>query len=158
MRLIIGIGNPGEDYVYTRHNVGFLVAGLLRKTSLPVGFVVKTSDEFMNNSGVFVKKMVKQYSLPIQNLYIIHDDLDIPLGSYKIQLGKGPKDHNGIKSIDDELGTNQYWHVRVGVDNRPYDSRPMGEEYVLQTFSDEEKKVLDGVFKRLVKEMVLLGK
>lgn len=153
MRLIIGLGNPGGEYKNTRHNAGFLVLDELQKSKLPKGFVLKKSDEFMNESGRFVKKSVDKYKLDLSNLYIVHDDLDIPIGSYKIQFGRGPKDHNGIKSIDDSLGTDQYWHVRIGIDNRSSDNRTLGEEYVLQNFTEDEKKILDGVIKEVCKKL-----
>lgn len=107
----------------------------------------------MNESGGFVKKLTDTYHLSPNDIYIIHDDLDIKLGEYKIQFGKGPKDHNGILDIEDELGTKDFWRVRVGVDNRPLDGKPMGEEYVLQNFSDEERKILDLTIKKIVNEL-----
>ncbi len=156
MKLIVGLGNPGKDYESTRHNAGFVVVDELQKLKPPKGVFVRKSDKFMNESGEFVAKLTKLHPLNSNELYVIHDDLDIRLGEYKIQFGRGPKDHNGIKSIDRELGTNKYWHVRVGVDNRPLDNRPMGEEYVLQNFTDEEKKVLDKVIKEVCKKLVTL--
>jgi PTH1 family peptidyl-tRNA hydrolase len=146
MRIIVGLGNPGEGYVNTRHNVGFLVVDALKNSNQ---IKIFKSDKFMNESGSFVKRVVDQNKLDLSNLYIVHDDLDIKLGEYKIQFGKGPKDHNGLSSIDDVLGTDQYWHVRIGIDNRPLDNRPMGIEYVLQNFSDEEKVILDKVIKEV---------
>jgi PTH1 family peptidyl-tRNA hydrolase len=128
------------------------VAEALEKMKLPAGFVVKKSDVFMNKSGGFVKKLVDKYKLNPSDLYIIHDDLDIPLGSYKIQLGTGPKVHNGVNSIESELGTKDFWRVRVGVDNRKPDDRVQGEEYVLQDFSEDERKTLDGVIEKICKE------
>jgi PTH1 family peptidyl-tRNA hydrolase len=154
MKLIVSIGNPGVAYLNTRHNAGFLVAEALQNSKLPKAVVIRKSDTFMNESGTFVKKLVSNYKLDLNNLFIIHDDLDIKLGEYKIQFGRGPKDHNGLKSIDEELGTDQYWHIRVGVDNRPLDNKPMGEEYVLQNFSDEERIVLEAVIKRVVNDLV----
>lgn len=103
----------------------------------------------MNESGSFVSKKLKAYSLKPEALCVVHDDLDIKLGEYKFQLGHGPKDHNGIKSVDDSLGTDQYWHVKIGVDNRPLDNKPMGIEYVLQNFTDEEIVILDKVIKEV---------
>jgi len=145
MKLIIGLGNPGQDYAGTRHNVGFSVVDQLKKYK-SANLQIYKSTNFMNESGEFVQRLLTKYpNIPISDIYIVHDDLDIKLGEYKIQLGHGPKDHNGIKSIDAELGTDQYWHVKIGVDNRPLDGRPMGEEYVLQNFDDEEKKILDRV-------------
>ncbi len=153
MRLIIGLGNPSEGLRNTRHNAGFFVIDGLQKKKLK-DFVLKKSDVFMNNSGSFVKSVVSKYpNLKLSDLYIVHDDLDIPLGSFKIQFGKGPKDHNGIKSIDDELGTSAYWHIRVGVDNRNPDNRPPGEDYVLQDFTDEERQILDKTIKTICKKL-----
>jgi PTH1 family peptidyl-tRNA hydrolase len=110
----------------------------------------------MNESGVFVKKLVDQYKLEPSNLYIAHDDLDIPLGAYKIQLGVGPKVHNGVNSVEEELGTKDFWRVRIGVDNRKPDDRTSGEEYVLQDFTAEERKALDGVIQEICKKLVTL--
>lgn len=157
MKLIIGLGNPGGAYVNTRHNAGFLVVDELQKTKLPKDVVIRKSDVFMNESGSFVEKLLAKYpNIPVSNIYVIHDDLDIKLGEYKIQIGHGPKDHNGLRSIDDALGTDQYWHVRIGIDNRPLDGRPMGEEYVLQNFSDKEKETLNKVVKEVCKKLATL--
>jgi PTH1 family peptidyl-tRNA hydrolase len=154
MRLVVGLGNPGEEYKATRHNVGYLVVDELVKSKLPRGVVVKKSGVFMNDSGSFVKKLSIAYRLVPSALFVVHDDLDIMLGEYKIQFGRGPKDHNGLKSIDQELKTDEYWHVRVGVDNRPLDNRPMGEEYVLQNFTDEERVILDKTIKKVVNDLI----
>jgi PTH1 family peptidyl-tRNA hydrolase len=158
MKLVIGLGNPGGDYINTRHNTGFLVVDELQKVKLPKDIVLRKSDVFMNESGVFVSELCAKYSVLSTNLYIVHDDLDIALGEYKIQFGRGPKDHNGVGSVDEALGTDQYWHVRVGVDNRPLDNRPMGIEYVLQNFSDEEKVILDAVIKKVCHELISNGR
>ncbi|QQG41751.1 MAG: aminoacyl-tRNA hydrolase [Candidatus Woesebacteria bacterium] len=160
MKLIIGLGNPGAEYINTRHNVGFMVADELQKVAgskklVASGkqFKIAKSDKFMNESGIFVKKLSSNYNLPTTDLYIVHDDLDIKLGEYKIQLGHGPKDHNGIRSIDEALGTDQYWHVKVGVDNRPLDNKPLGIEYVLQNFTNEERIILDKVIKEVCHQL-----
>jgi len=156
MKLIIGLGNPRGEYQNTRHNAGFLVADELQKAKLLVDVVVRKSDTFMNESGVFVKKLVDQYKLDPSNLYIVHDDLDIPLGSYKIQFGTGPKDHNGVNSVEMELGTKDFWRVRVGIDNRKPGDRIPGEEYTLQDFTEEERKVLDESIKKLLIDLIAL--
>lgn len=154
MRLIIGLGNPGEKYKNTRHNVGFMVADALQKIKLQNSVVVKKSNTFMNQSGESVGKMVNKYMIDLSNLYVVHDDLDILLGSYKIQFGKGPKDHNGIKSVDNVLGTDQYWHIRVGIDNRSSDNRQTGEEYVLQDFTEDEMLILDKVISEVCRKII----
>jgi len=153
MKLVVGLGNPGLEYVNTRHNVGYIFVDQIPNKSK---ILIFKSQNFMNESGLFVKKMLNSNNLDSGNLIIAHDDLDIPLGEFKIQYGKGPKDHNGILDIEDKLGTKNFWRVRIGVDNRPNDNRPMGEEYVLQNFSDEEKVVLDRVIKEACKKLETL--
>ena len=154
MKLIIGLGNPGNEYVGTRHNAGFLVADALQKSSLPGGVTVRKSNVFMNDSGSFVKNLVDKYKLDTSNLYIIHDDLDIKLGEFKIQKGHGPKDHNGLNDIYQKLGSDDFWHVRVGIDNRSLDDKPLGIEYVLQNFSEEERKILDLTIKKVLIDLI----
>lgn len=156
MKLIVGLGNPGVDYVNTRHNVGFVVVDSLLKNKPIKDVILRKTNVFMNQSGTFISELCTKYSVLSTDLYVIHDDLDIPLGQYKIQFAKGPKDHNGIKSINEALGTDEYWHIRIGIDNRPQDSRPMGEEYVLQNFTDQEKTILDPVIKEICKKLATL--
>jgi PTH1 family peptidyl-tRNA hydrolase len=156
MRLIVGLGNPGVEYRNTRHSIGFFVADRLREQKLPKDFVVRKSDTFMNDSGSFVKQLVDKYKLDLGNLYIIHDDLDILLGEYKIQFGRGPQDHNGLKSINQSLKSDQYWHVRIGIDNRPLDNRILGIEYVLQNFTEEERVKLNKVTLEVCKKLATL--
>jgi PTH1 family peptidyl-tRNA hydrolase len=148
MKLIIGLGNPGEKYKNNRHNVGYMVIDKLKK-----GF--KTNC-FMNESGKIVKKLIEQYKVDLPNLWIIHDDLDIPLGNYKIQFGRGPKEHNGLKSIEEKLGTKDFWRVRIGIENRgePHFAEvSRGKEYVLEDFTNEERKVLDRVIFEVCKKL-----
>jgi len=157
MKLFVGIGNPGEKYQNTRHNAGFLVVDALQKIKLPSGAIVRKSDVFMNDSGSFVKKLISKYpSIPVSSIYVVHDDLDIPLGSYKIQLGTGPKDHNGVNSVETELGTKDFWRVRIGIENRESDDRTQGEEYVLQKFTNEERVILDRTIKKLLIDLIAL--
>lgn len=153
MKLIIGLGNPGEKYKNNRHNIGYMAVDALLKRNLPKNSVVTKTNVFMNESGSFVKKLINHYSLDISHLYVVHDDLDIPLGSYKIQKGKGPKLHNGILSIENELGTPDFWRVRIGVDNRLSGDRISGEEYVLEDFTQEERQVLDKVIEEICKKL-----
>ncbi|MCX6816426.1 MAG: aminoacyl-tRNA hydrolase [Candidatus Beckwithbacteria bacterium] len=142
MKLIVGLGNPGEKYKNNRHNVGFLVADELGKLNLTDTVLVKPQ-KFMNKSGVAVKKLTKRYSLQPNSLFVVHDDLDIELGKFKIGQ-KGPKVHNGLKSIYEQLGYKNFWHVRVGIDNRIKTAfKGTGEDYVLQNFRPEEREIIN---------------
>ncbi len=174
MKIIIGLGNPGTEYLNTRHNAGIFLVDQL--ASLPVyqseyGWrknfgalvyksselvLVKTKDVFMNESGRLVRIPIDngQWTMDnLKNLYVAHDDLDIKLGEYKIQFGKGPKEHGGVNSIEQALGTKDFWRIRIGVDNRGQGlgNRETGEEYVLKSFSLEERKVLEGVLDEIIK-------
>lgn len=166
--VLIGLGNPGLKYQNNRHNIGKLFIDYLvnqlpswrvnelkerNKTIAKVfendNFILVKTETFMNLSGKAVKKFIENWNLPvrqiggkIENLYIIHDDLDIPLGKFKIQFAQGPKLHNGIRSIEETLKTKSFWRIRIGVDNRKKESWIDGETYVLQDFLPEEKGIL----------------
>jgi peptidyl-tRNA hydrolase, PTH1 family len=168
VKLIVGLGNPGDQYHQTRHNVGFMVMDNLARMingewlmnkyvqSLVINhqsLVLAKPQSFMNKSGEAVKLLVSYYESKTSDITVIHDDLDIRLGEYKIQLGKGPKVHNGINSIEKSLGTEQFWRVRVGIDNRDPENRIPGESYVLQQFSLLELEALDKVFENIKLEI-----
>ncbi len=149
MKLLIGLGNPGSKYIHNRHNAGYLFIDSI--ATLQNDKVFKT-DTFMNDSGRFVKSAMSNKQCAINDLYIIHDDLDIPLGQYKIQLGVGPKVHNGVNNIEEVLGTKDFWRIRIGVDNREPQNRILGEDYVLQNFNNDELISLNKVFDAIVKD------
>lgn len=145
MKLIIGLGNPGTKYLKNRHNAGhmFVEWAISNKQ-----WAIK-SNVFMNDSGKFVKANLSNLT-NLANLFIAHDDLDIPLGKYKIQFGVGPKVHNGILSIENSLNTKDFWRIRIGIDNR---KNPVeGEKYVLEDFTNEELEILEGVFNAIIKD------
>lgn len=177
MKLIVGLGNPGGEYKNTRHNTGFLVLEKLkteitnsksqitnfqtekkhRAETFKLGsLILAKPTTFMNESGIAVSSLYKFYKISNSDLYVIHDDLDIKLGEYKIQLGKGPKIHNGLLSIYEKLGTNTFWHVRVGIENREMNgtSKISGEAFVLQDFSETEKSLINDVIDKAVSEML----
>ncbi len=180
MQLIVGLGNPGEKYINTRHNTGFLVIEELKnrisnqltnsKFSKKLDSEIIKTDElvlamptiFMNDSGIAVRKLSTFYHIPSTSIYVIHDDLDIKLGQYKIQQGVGPKVHNGVNSIEEKLRTKDFWRVRVGVDNRISNSqlaisnseKTREVEYVLQKFTNEEMEKLNGVIKDIVGDLM----
>ncbi|NTU47225.1 aminoacyl-tRNA hydrolase [Candidatus Roizmanbacteria bacterium] len=175
MILLVGLGNPGTPYINNRHNVGFMFADFFVRNFSPensTGFVfsklvnadlatISTSQKlsvskpqgFMNRSGESVKKIRDFYKIKTESIIVAHDDLDIPLGKFKIQQANGPKQHNGIASIEEQLGDNNFWRIRIGVENRdPYNRMP-GEAYVLQNFTDEEKKVIEGTFPQIIERL-----
>lgn len=175
MKLIVGLGNPGEKYKLNRHNVGFLFLNYFfealklqresTSSSINPGFkndkylfseAAKLDDlllikpqTYMNKSGDAVKKAITHYKLiPSQALVVIHDDLDIPFGKFKIQP-QGPKAHNGITDVQNKLRTMEFLRVRIGVDNRSPENRINGEEYVLQNFTPDELLQLPELFKKI---------
>lgn len=170
MHLIIGLGNPGEKYKNTRHNVGFMVLDEYNAKQGPDDFsfnkkfnseIIKTEkvilakpQTFMNDSGSAVSKLISFFKINPTELYVVHDDLDIKLGEYKIQKGVGPKVHNGVNSIEEKLGTKNFWRVRMGVDNRIPESRIPGEEYVLQNFEEQEIQILQSMIEKVVQEIL----
>ncbi len=184
MKLIVGLGNPGDKYGKTRHNVGFMVMEALAKSmgfekwelskkynSLIANYsdsqptthnsqpILAKPQTFMNDSGVAVSALASYFKINNSDLFVIHDDLDIRLGEYKIQNGTGPKVHNGVNSIEEKLGSNDFWRVRVGIDNRIAARSEglfvgRGEEYVLQKFSDDEFRVLDSVIKNILTDLI----
>lgn len=164
MKVIVGLGNPGEKYAKNRHNVGFLVLDQLAEVRWESKFeamICKVGDTllvkpqtFMNRSGVAVGEIVNFYKVSTDDLIVVHDDLDIRLGEYKIQKEVGPKVHNGVNSIEECLGRKDFWRVRLGVDNRVGgEFRTSGDEYVLSDFTPEETQVIDSVIEKAVKEL-----
>ncbi len=154
MKLVIGLGNPGKKYADTRHNVGFKVVDGLKEELRVKEMRFLKPQLFMNRSGEVVKEAVKKNKVRLEDLYVIHDDLDIQLGEFKISWGKGPKEHNGLRSIYEELGSKEFWHVRIGIDNRveiPFEGS--GEDYVLSSWLPEERLVVDNTVKKIVKEL-----
>jgi PTH1 family peptidyl-tRNA hydrolase len=175
MKLIIGLGNPGEKYENNRHNVGFMIvdefaerksydewkfsgnanALYLQIRRGGVHLELLKPQISMNLSGTSVAYAVNKHKIPNSDVYVIHDDLDIKLGDYKVQVGKGPKEHKGLISIYESLGKKNFWHVRVGIENRPITHRHSGEDYVLQNFTNKELEILNPVIDRIVKDLIV---
>lgn len=172
MKIIVGLGNPGKDYEQTRHNVGFEVVEKLADT-LGIQFAQskKTFSEvaklgnhyllckpqtFMNESGKAVRAVLDYYSIEktadgYPDLYVVHDDLDLSLGTVKTQFGTGPKGHNGLLSIYDHLQTEQFWHLRVGIDNRgDLRNSIVPSEYVLKPFLSEEQPKIEAAVSKAI--------
>jgi PTH1 family peptidyl-tRNA hydrolase len=175
MFLIVGLGNPGEKYQNNRHNVGFMFADYLsRQLHLSLkddkyiqaeaaksrlndkDVVVAKPQTFMNRSGEAVNKIMKNLKIDVSSMIVVHDDLDIPLGKFKIQKGTGPELHKGIESIEKIVKSSDFWRIRIGVDNRPPQNRIPGEAYVLQNFTSQEKETVVKIFPQINNRLTAL--
>jgi PTH1 family peptidyl-tRNA hydrolase len=164
--LVVGLGNPGDGYANTRHNVGFLVANKLAKRAR-VEFGIKSAESriaegslgttriaiarpqtFMNDSGNAIRKLLDRYRIEPASMLVVYDDIDLPLGKVRIREKGGPGTHNGMRSIVAVVGEG-FPRIRVGV--APKD--PRGEiedlaEYVLAPFAAEERSEADAAIAR----------
>ena len=163
MKLFIGLGNPGEEYKDTRHNIGFnfldyyleykgIEANWKKKNN---GLFIKTNlyDEdviflkplsYMNLSGGVVKKYIDYYKIDINDIYVICDDLDLKVGNFKFRNRGSSGGHNGLKDIQKALNTNSYKRIRIGIDN---DKDRDTKDYVLSKISKEDKDKINDVYK-----------
>lgn len=155
MKLIIGLGNPGSRYETNRHNVGHLFVDFFLKKmeGETIDAKVFRSESFMNDSGKWVAEKVNFFKVSPEDLVLVHDDLDLRFGEFKIQLGVGPKIHYGVNSVEEALGTKNFWRVRIGVDARSTENRVDGEIYVLQNFTKDEQNLIDGVFEGVIEKL-----
>lgn len=173
MKLIIGLGNPGKEYEKTRHNAGFMVIDALAK-ELGANFKfqkkfnaeiaqVKLENEdvvllkpqtFMNLSGTPARAVTNFYKIKPENIVVIHDDKDIMFGDVKYQTDRSAAGHNGIKSIIEHLGTQNFARIRIGVAWE--DKEKMGDtaNFVLMNFTKTELETLDGIIKEVLKKIV----
>lgn len=165
-KLIVGLGNPGERYSNTWHNAGFIIVDQLQ-TSKPEEFsdfknskkhkalvcegtnpiektILAKPDTFMNNSGQAVKSLVNFYKIAPENVWVIHDDIDLPLGKIRISKNSSAGGHKGIQSIIDELGTQEFARFRIGIQSERQ-GKITTEKYVLQKISKEDNICIDDV-------------
>ena len=169
MKLIVGLGNIGKEYENTRHNVGFLAVDKLlagKETRSDTKFeaeICKVGDmllckptTFMNESGRAVRKIMDFYKLSVNDVVIIHDDLDIDFGEYKIQKGVGPKVHNGVNSVEQYLGGKDFLRLRVGINNRDKNTfGGSGSDYVLSRFTTEEQEEITDLLDEACDELLV---
>ena len=163
--LVVGLGNPGGQYENTRHNVGFMVADELgERGSFPIqrlkfhaltntaviggqGVLVMKPTTYMNLSGEAVGEAARFYKLPADHVLVISDDVDLPVGKLRIRKGGSAGGHNGLKSIIQHLGTDQFPRLKVGVGGKPHPDYDMAD-WVLGKLQGEDKKVMDEAVKR----------
>jgi len=176
MKLIVGLGNPGKEYSANRHNIGFLCINHLArlqhisldkkqgKARIGTGVISGTQvvlakpQTYMNASGIAVMNLLGKYKLKPEDLIVIHDDLDLPLGKIRIKQSSSAGGHNGIKSIIGSLGTQEFTRFRIGI------SRPQNEnvaedtivDYVLGDFEGEDRKLVDETIKRVSEAIICL--
>jgi len=158
--LIVGLGNPGEEYAMTRHNAGAMLLEYIRSNWSFLDFKLdkytealtsKSSDSilsfpqtFMNESGKSVSSMMKKENISPEQLLVLHDDKDFSFGEIKLQKEISSAGHKGVQSIIDTLGTNNFWRLRIGIG--PVPEFIPTEDFVLQKFSDSELEKIPEVF------------
>ena len=157
MHIIIGLGNPGKEYAQTKHNVGFMVVDAIaeeldvvveKKQCQAFTQVANWDDEkillvkpqtYMNLSGQAVMELLNYYKDRIDDLLVIHDDLDLPPGQLRFKQGGGAGGHNGIKNIIAHLNSNDFDRLKIGIGRGQYDTK----DYVLTPFSGADKKAIE---------------
>jgi PTH1 family peptidyl-tRNA hydrolase len=181
MKLLVGLGNPGNAYAETRHNIGFMVVDLLAKT-FPVSLCQNTQwfhlrritlhhqhlfliqpQTYMNRSGLAVEQVLRHYQGLSEHLVVIYDDLDLQLGRLRIRPRGGHGGHKGVKSLIEHLGTQEFIRIRIGIGRpRPEQSRQASRlreevvDYVLQPFQPDELTIVNDVMTRAIKAIDLI--
>lgn len=165
MKLIIGLGNPGSKYQSTRHNIGFLALDAIASrydisislkgfdalygkgkiSGVPV--LLAKPQTFMNISGASTKKLVDYFKIELEDIIVVHDDIDLPFNSIRLKAGGGHAGHKGLISIIDELGDPSFFRVRIGIGKPP--DRFIVERYVLEQFTNDEVKFLPEITTRV---------
>lgn len=168
MHLIVGLGNIGDKYQLTRHNIGFMVIDEITKnlstsninnpnfqsTLLKSGYnLFAKPTTYMNNSGVAVRVIKEYYKIDLENIIVIHDDLDLPFGTVKFKIGGGHGGHNGLRSLDAHI-TKEYIRVRIGI-GKPLDKSDVAN-YVLSNFSKEEMNKLQDIMPHIIEAIEAL--
>lgn len=179
MKLIVGLGNPGEKYNGTRHNLGFeLLDEFRRKNNLEdfqyeakfkaeiikIGndLILARPQTFMNQSGEAVSAIANFFKISPSDINIIHDDLDLPLGKIKVRLGGSGAGHHGVESVINGLGTDQFVRVRLGIGNERSHSGEhhrvsfQAEKFVLEPFSSKEKSEVKQMMKEGSKALEII--
>ncbi len=171
MLLLVGLGNPNPNNTNNRHNVGFLLIDEINKKFklskqkpkfkglLTTGnineqkvYAIKPLT-FMNSSGICIKELIEYFKIDVKDVFVFHDDMDIDLGKVKVKFGGSNAGHNGIESIDKNIGKN-YSRIRIGI-GRP-EKNSTGADYVLDNFSNEEKDNMQEVAKNIIESLSIL--
>lgn len=172
MKLIVGLGNPGVRYRWTRHNAGFQVIdrfARLRDISLSIRrykaiyglgsfasqrIILFKPLTYMNLSGEAVRKAVQAFQIPLDNLIVVHDDLDLPPGKLRFKQKGGDGGHQGIRSIIEAMGDNAFLRLKVGIGRPPPGVDPA--EYVLAPLEGAEREQYDTIFSKAAESLTVL--
>lgn len=176
--IVVGLGNPGDRYRDTRHNIGFRVVDELESHWGGSGFKSKFSGQialaefrasggvrkvyllkpqtYMNLSGDSVQPAAAFFKVPPQDILVLHDELDLPFGRLQLKEGGGTGGHNGLKSVSARLGTPNFKRLRLGIGRPPPDFRGSPADYVLKPFAPHEAEALTGYLDRAVDAVELL--
>lgn len=170
--LVVGLGNPGEEYASTRHNVGYMVASRLAKRAR-AEFKTKAADAriaegtlgsarvaiarpgtFMNDSGHSVRRLLQRYRLEPSRLVVVYDDIDLPLGRMRIRPSGGAGTHNGMRSVVAEIGSDAFPRVRLGI--HPEGERGDLSDHVLSPFEASERDAAEQMVQRAAEAVEVL--
>ncbi|MCD6453280.1 MAG: aminoacyl-tRNA hydrolase [Dehalococcoidales bacterium] len=172
MKLIVGLGNPGRGYAHNRHNIGFMcLSHFARKQGIRfdrqqgkarIGtgefagdkLILAKPQTYINLSGESVSRLVKKFEVNLDDLLVIQDDLDLPLGKIRLRYGSGSGGHNGVASLIDALGSQDFCRLRVGIGRPISATGPDIISYVLGDFTSEEKRIINQVIP-IVSEAIL---
>ncbi|WP_456402667.1 aminoacyl-tRNA hydrolase [Persephonella sp.] len=160
IKAVIGLGNPGKKYENTRHNIGFMVVDVVApilkcgKKKIEKCFshiyicedkdiILAKPQTFMNNSGVAVKNILEDYNLTPEEILVIYDDLDLPLGTVKLKKKGSSGGHRGVQSIIENIRTEEFPRIKVGIGRPPNKNQVV--DYVLSPFSKEEEILVDKI-------------
>ncbi|MCA9627150.1 MAG: aminoacyl-tRNA hydrolase [Myxococcales bacterium] len=176
MILVAGLGNPGDRYALTRHNVGFMVVDALaaRSATSPIWrsqfdgdlaqvelgstrLLLLKPQTFMNQSGRSVQRAASHFKLDVEQLLLVHDELDLPLGRLRLKIGGGDAGHRGVRSTAAEVGSKEFGRLRVGIGRPPVIFEGTVADYVLQAFALPEREELPSVLDRAVQAVMLVA-
>lgn len=157
MKLIVGLGNPGDQYKNVRHNLGFMVMDELgyrwEDNKKFKSLIAKTNDlifvkpqTYMNNSGMAVRRLADYFKIQPEDIIVIYDELDLPLGKTRVRTGGGAAGHHGVESVIEILGTDQFKRIRLGIG--PAKGSP--EKFVLEPFISSEKPKVEKMIQEAV--------
>lgn len=181
MKILVGLGNPGEKYQDTRHNVGFITVDTLLKQFEPLKKTFWEQDEkidtknlkingeevllakpktFMNNSGYAIKALLGKQKANPEDLVLIYDDVDLPLGKLRVRFGGAAGGHHGVESVIEQLGNDKFLRIRLGIGNSKYENSKKVKkdlsEYVVAPFTAQEKKKVKEMINQAIRSTLLI--